>query len=50
MSATHTVHSTTTAAPVLYVGKRPVNRIFKTATRRGIMFGAPSCRTRTRRA
>jgi hypothetical protein len=31
------------------VGKRPVNRIFKTASGRGMMFGAPSCRTRARR-
>jgi eukaryotic-like serine/threonine-protein kinase len=29
--------------------KRPVNRIFKTASGRGMMFGAPSCRTRARR-
>jgi putative transposase len=30
--------------------KRPVNPIFKTVNRRGIMFGAPSCCTQTRHA
>jgi hypothetical protein len=33
----------------LQARKRPVNRIFKTASGRGMMFGAPSCRTRARR-